>query len=162
MRSIPDRCTVYHNVLGPGISILKSYTGDCKMDLGLSTTGLDKKMFLLDKDKVGVQLLSCGLLFETPGTAAYQDSLSPKVGSNSYPLSWWCHPTILSSVAPFSSCPQSFPASESFPVIWLFTSSGQMIGASASALVLSMNIHDWSPLGWTGCISLQSKGFSRV
>ena len=83
-------------------------------------------------------------------------SLSPGVCSNSRPLSRWCHPTISSSVAPFSSCPQSSPASGSFPVSQLFTSSGQSIGASASALVLLMNIQDWLPLGLTGVISLLS------
>ena len=81
---------------------------------------------------------------------------------NSRPLSWWCYLTISSSVAPFSSFPQSFPASGSFPLIWLFTSSGQSIGVSASKSVPPMNTQDWSPLGWTGWISLQSKGLSRV
>ena len=73
-------------------------------------------------------------------------------------LSWWCHPTISSFVSPFSSCLQSFPASGSFPMSWLFTSGSQSIGVSASASVLPMNIQDWFPLGWTGWISLQSKG----
>ena len=82
--------------------------------------------------------------------------------SNSCPLSWWCHPTISSSVTPFSSCPQSFPASGSFPVSQLFTSGGQSIRASASASVLSMNIQGRFPLGLTGLISLQFKGLSRV
>ena len=81
---------------------------------------------------------------------------------NPCPLSWWCHPAISSSVVPFSSCLQSFPASESFPVIQFFTSGGQSIGVSASASVLPMNIQDWLPLGWTGWISLQSKGLSTV
>ena len=89
-------------------------------------------------------------------------SSTPRVCSNSYPLSWWCHPTISSSVIPFSSCPQSFPASGSFPMSQLFTSGGQSIGVSASTSVLPMNTRDWSPLGWTGWISLQSKGLSRV
>ena len=80
-------------------------------------------------------------------------SLSPRVCSNSCPLSRWCHPTISSSVAPFSSCPQSFPASGSFPVSQFFTSSGQSIGASASAAVLPMNIQGRFPLGLTGLIS---------
>ena len=80
--------------------------------------------------------------------------------SNSCPLSWWCHPTISSSVTSFSSCPQSFLASRSFPLSWLFPSSGQNIGASASASasVLPMNIQDWFPLELTGLISLLSKG----
>ena len=89
-------------------------------------------------------------------------SLTPKIWSNSCLLSRWCYPTISSSVAPFSSFPQSFPASGSFPLIWLFTSSGQSIGVSASASVLPMNIQDWFPLGWTGLISLQPEGLSRV
>ena len=82
-------------------------------------------------------------------------SPSPGVFSDSCPLSWWCHLTILSSVAPFSSCLLSFPSSGSFPMSWLFVWGGQSIGASVS--VLPMNIQDWFPLGWTGWISFQSK-----
>ena len=83
--------------------------------------------------------------------------------SNSCPLSRWCHPIISSSVIPFSSCLQStFPASGSFLMSLLFSSGGQRIGASASASILPMNIQDWFPLGWTGWISLQSKGLLRV
>ena len=89
-------------------------------------------------------------------------SLSPRVCSYSCPLSRWCHPTISPSVIPFSSALNLFPASGSFPVSQLFTSSGQSIGASASASVLPMNIQGWFPLGLTGLISLQSKGLSRV
>ena len=89
-------------------------------------------------------------------------SLSPGACSNPYPLSWGCHTTIASSVAPFSSCPLSFSASGSFPMSRLFTSGGQSNGTSASASVLPMNIQGWFPLGWTGLISLQSKGLSRV
>ena len=87
----------------------------------------------------------------------------PWASSNSCPLSRWCHhPTISSSVVPFSSCLQSFPASGSFPTSQFFPSGGQSIGVSASASVLPMNTHDWFPLGWTDLISLQSKGLSRV
>ena len=84
---------------------------------------------------------------------------SPTLGaySNSYPLSRWYHPTVSSPVSPFSSCIQSFPASRSFPMSWLFTSGGQNIEVSASASVLPMNIQAWSPLGWTGWISLHSR-----
>ena len=89
-------------------------------------------------------------------------SPSPGVHSNSCPLSQWWYPAISSSVVPFSSCPQSFPASESFPMSQLFAWGGQSIGVSASASVLPMNTQDWSPLGWIGWISLQSKGLSRV
>ena len=85
----------------------------------------------------------------------------PGVYSISGLLSQWCHPTISSSVVPFSSCLQSFPASASFPMSQ-FASSGRSIGVSASASILAMNIQDWFPLGWTGWISLQSKGLSRV
>ena len=89
-------------------------------------------------------------------------SQTPGVHSNSCPLSRWCHPAISSSVIPFSYCSQSLPASGSFPMSLLFTWGGQSIGDSASASVLPMNTQDWSPLGWTGWISLQSKGLSRV
>ena len=89
-------------------------------------------------------------------------SPTPRVYSNSSPLSWWCHPTVSSSVIPFSSHLQSFPASGSFPMSQFFTSHSQSIGVSASASVLPMNIQDWFPLGWTSWISLQSKELSRV
>ena len=89
-------------------------------------------------------------------------SPTPRVYSNSCPLSQSCHPTISSSVIPFSSCLQSFPESGSFPMSQLFASGGQSIGVSASASVLPMNIQDWFPLGWTGWISLQSKELSGV
>ena len=89
-------------------------------------------------------------------------SPAPRVYLNSYPLSRWCHPTILSSVIPFSSHLQSFPASGSFQKSQLFTSGGQSIGVSASTSVLPMNTQDWSPLGWTGCIFWQSKRLSTV
>ena len=89
-------------------------------------------------------------------------SPTPRVYPNSCPLSRWCHPAISSSVIPFSSCRQSFPASGYFPVSQFFTSGGPSIGASASASVLPMNIQDWFPLEWTGWISFQSKGLSRV
>ena len=89
-------------------------------------------------------------------------SPTPGVYSNSCPLSQWCHPTISSSVVPFSSHLQSFPASGTFPMSQLFASGGQSIGVSASTSVLPMNTQDWSLLGWTGWIYLQSKGLSRV
>ena len=89
-------------------------------------------------------------------------SPAPGVHSGSCPLSRWCHPAISSSVVPFSSCPQSLPASESFPMSQLFTWDGQRTGVSALASFLPKNTQDWSPLGWTAWISLQSKGLSRV
>ena len=89
-------------------------------------------------------------------------SPTPGVHPNSCASSRWCHPAISSSVIPFFSCPQSLPASGSFLMSQLITWGGQSIGVSALALVLPMNIRDWSPLGWTGWISLQSKGLSRV
>ena len=87
---------------------------------------------------------------------------TPRVHSNWHPSSWWCHPAIPSSVILFPSCPQSFPASESFPMSQLFAWGGQSIRVSASASVLPVNTQDWSPLEWTGWISLQSKGLSKV
>ena len=89
-------------------------------------------------------------------------SLTPGIYPNSCPLSSWCHSTISSSVIPFYSHLQSFPATGSFQMSQLFVSGGQRIGVSASTSLLSMNTQDWSPLGWTGWISLQSKGLSRV
>ena len=112
-----------------------------------------------------VQSLSSVRLVATPWTAACQASLSItncRSLPNPCPLSRWCYPTISSSVVPFCSCLQSFPASGSFPVSQFFTSCGQNIGISASASVLSMTIKDWFPLGWSGWISLQYKRLSRV
>ena len=111
--------------------------------------------------------LSCSVVSDsaTSWTAARQACLSitnSGACSDSCPSSWWCHPTIPSSVIPFYSCLQSFPASESFPISQFFASGGQSVGVSASVSVLPMNTQDWSPLGWTGWISLQSKGLSRV
>ena len=89
-------------------------------------------------------------------------SLSPRAFLNSCPLSWWCHPAILFSDAPFSSCPQSFPASESFPVSQLFASGSQSIGTLTSASIFPMNIQGWFPLGLTGLLSLMSKRLSSI
>ena len=101
----------------------------------------------------------------TPRTAARQSSPSYSISWSLLKfraLSGWCYLAISFSVAPFSFCPQSFPASGSFPVSWLSVSESQSVGASALASVLPMNIQDWFSLGWTGLISLQSKGLSRV
>ena len=111
-------------------------------------------MVLFSRSVVSDSLWPCG-----PQHASLPcPSPTPGACSDSCPLSQWCHPTISSSVIPFSSCLQSFPASASFPMSQFFPSGGQSIGAS----VLPMNIQDWFPLGWTGWISLQSKGVSRV
>ena len=112
-----------------------------------------------------VQLLSHVRFLQSRGLQLARvpcPSLSPGICSNPCPLSRWCHPTISSSVVPFSSCPQSFPASGSFPTSQLLTSGGQSIRASASASVLLVKSQSWFPLGLTGLISLQSKGLSRV
>ena len=112
-----------------------------------------------------VQLLRCVRLFATPWTTTLQVSCpSPTPGacSNYCPSSLSCHPTISSSVVPFSSCLQSFPASGSFQMSQLFASGGQSIGVLASASVLPMNIQDWFPSGLTGLISLQSKGLKSL
>ena len=111
-------------------------------------------------------LFSCSVVSDSLRPRGLQDARLPsplpisRTCSNSCLLSHWCHSTILSSVIPFSSCSQSFPASGSFPVSQLFTSGGQSIGASES--VLPMNIQDWFPLGLTGLILLLSKGFPRI
>ena len=89
-------------------------------------------------------------------------SPTPGIYPNTCPLSWWCHPTVSSAVIPFSSCPQSFPASGSFQMSQLFASGGHSIRVSALTSVLPKNTQDWSPLGWTSWISLQYKGLSRV
>ena len=112
-----------------------------------------------------IQLLSCVQLFVTPWIAACQASLSITNSRSLLKLmsiGRWCHPAISSSVVPFSSYPQSLPASESFPMSQFFAWGGQSTRVSASASVLPVNIQDWSPLGWIGWISLQSKGLSRV
>ena len=112
-----------------------------------------------------VQLFSHVRLFATPWIAERQASCplpTPGVHSDSYPLSWWCYPAISSSVIPFSSCPQSLPASGFFPISQLFAWGGQSTGVSALVSFLPKKTQDWSPLGWTGWISLQFKGLSRV
>ena len=111
---------------------------------------------------------SCSVVSDSSRPHELQDARppcplpTPGVHPHSCPLSWWCHPTIISSVLPFSSCPQSFLASVSFQMSQPFASGGQSIGVSASTSVLPMNTQELSPLGWTGWISLQSKGFSSV
>ena len=113
-------------------------------------------------------LFSCSVMFNSLWPHGLQHarlpcpSLSPGACSNSCPLSQWCHPNISSSVVPFSSCLQSFPASGSFPMSWPFASGGQSIEASALVSVLPMYIQGWFSLGLPGLISLQSKGLSRV
>ena len=114
---------------------------------------------------VVVWSLSCVRLFATPWmqhTRLPCPSRSPEVCSHSCPLSRWCHPAISPFVVPFSSCPQSFPASGSFPMIWLFTLGSQSIGVSTSVSVLTMNIQCWFPLGLTGLISLLDSLISLV
>ena len=142
---------------------------------------------LCDGGDLGAQIMSCSLIMfhfllyrllllqfsrsvmfdslqphEPQNTRPPCPSPNPGVYSDSCPLSQWCHPTISSSVVPFSSLPQSFPASGSFQMSQLFTSGAPSIGVSASTSVLPMNTQDWCPLEWTGWISLQSKGLSKV
>ena len=111
---------------------------------------------------------SCSVVSDSLHPHALQHTSLPcpsptlRACSNSCPSSWQCHPAISSSVVPLSSCPQSLPASGSFPMSQLFASGSQSIGVSASASILPMNTQGWSPLGWTGWISLQSRGLSRV
>ena len=117
--------------------------------------------------KVNSVQFSCSVVWDTLQPHGLQHvrppcpSPTPRAYSNSCPLSQWCHPTISSSVIPFSSHFQSLPASGSFQMSWFFISGGQSVGVSASASVLPMNTQDWSPLGWTCWISLQSKGLIK-
>ena len=104
----------------------------------------------------------CSVMSDSLRPHELQHARPPRVYSNPCPSSWWCHPAISSSAVPFSSCPQSLPASGSFPMSQLFAWGGQSIGVPASASVLPMNTQDWFPSGWTGWISSQSKGLSRV
>ena len=127
-------------------------------DVGLQSIALAYQRSLIRY--LGSVAKSCPILCDpmnggTPGFPVLH--YLPWICSNSCPLSRWCDPTISSSVTHFSSCPQSFPASRSFPMSWLFASGGQSTGASASVSVLPINIQDWCPLGWTGLISLQSR-----
>ena len=116
-----------------------------------------------DSVQFSLSVLSNSLWSHVPQNARPPcPSPTPGVHPNLCPLSRWCHPTISSSVIPFSSCPQSFPASRSSQMCWIFASGGQNIGISASTSVLPMNTQDWFPLGWTGWTSLQSKELSRV
>ena len=127
-----------------------------------------KILYLLTVLKIQSVQFSCSVVSDSSQPHELQHTRppcpSPTLGvyPSPCPLSQWCHPTISSFVISFSSCPQSFPASGSFQISQLFASDGQSFGVSASASVLTINIQDWSPLGWTGCISLQSKGLSRV
>ena len=129
---------------------------------------MDKKMWSIHKMEYSAQFSSvsqsCPTLRPQEPQHARPPCPSPTPGihPNPCPLSQWCLPTTSSSVIPFSSCPQSFPVSGSFQMSQLFASGGQRIGVSASTSVLPVNTQDWSPLGWTGWISLQSRGLSRV
>ena len=118
---------------------------------------------LISSDQISCSVMSDSLRpHESQHARPTCPSPTPGVHSDSCPSSQWCHPAISSSVVPFFSCPQSLPASGSFPMSQLFAWGGQSIGVSASASVLPMNTQDWSPLEWTGWISLQSKGLARV
>ena len=138
-------------------------TGKCQFSFQLLRRAMPKNVLTAISVQFSCSVVSDSLQpHETQHARPPCPSPIPGVYPNSCPLSQWCHPTISSSVITFSSCPQSFPASESFQISQLFTSGSQSIGVSASASVLPKNTQDWSPLGWTGWISLQSKGLSRV
>ena len=124
---------------------------------------LTGEILIISDMQMSVQLLSCDSLLHKPWHARPPCPLpTPRVHPNPCPWSQWCHPTISSSVIPFSACPQSFPEWGSFQMSQLFALGGQSTEVSASTSVLPMNTQDWSPLGWTGWISVQSKGLSRV
>ena len=133
----------------------------CKWTVRRCCLWIRKQAF--SSDQFSCSVVSDSLWSHGPQNArALCPSPTPRVYWNSSSLSKWCHPTILSSIIPFSSCLQSFPATESFQMSQLFVSGGQNIGVSALVSVLPMNTQDWSPLGWTGWIFLQSNGLSRV
>ena len=137
----------------------------CKI---LNIKFMNNYMLLSQRSNTVSVQFSCSVVFDSLWTHESQHarppcpSQTPGVYSNSCPLSQWCHPAISSSVIPFSSCPQSLPASGSFPMSQLFEWHGPSIGVSASASVFPMNTQDLSPSGWTGWISLEFKGLSRV
>ena len=126
------------------------------------------RISLIDKNCISSVQFSCSVVSDSLWPHELQQarppcpSPAPGVHSNSHPSNQWCHPAVSSSVIPFSFCPQSLPASESFLTSQLFTWGGQGIGISTSASVLQKNTQDWSPSEWTGWISMQSKGLSRV
>ena len=136
-----------------------------QIPITISSVSRDQGLQIRNHNSAIVQSLGHVWLFSTPWTAARQASFpsaSPGACSNSCPLSQWCHPTISSSVIPFSSCLQSSQHQGSFQMNQFFASGGQSIGVSASTSVLPMNIQDWFPIRLTGLIYLQSKGLSRV
>ena len=149
-----------------GILITLTLKGCCRNQLDKYSTCVSmfcKVLYLQSVSHFSHSVVSDSLWPHEPQHARPPcPSPTPRVHLNPCPLSQWCHPTIPSSVVPFSSCSQSFPASGSFPMSQLFALGGQNIGVSASTSVLPMNTQDWSPLGWTGWISLQSKGLSRI
>ena len=152
----------YHLILAFTLQIpLARFSSFCHFNRSKASCGSDR--FLLSSVQFSCSVVSNSLQPHDLQHAR-PPCPSPTAGvyPNSCPLSRWCHTTISSSVVPFSSCPQSFPASGSFQMSQLFASGGQSIGVSASSSVLPMTTQDWSPLGWTGWISLQSKGLSRV
>ena len=147
-------CNVFHSLY---CWVFLLYSKKKNLCLNLVFKHRESGSSLVLFDLSSIQSLSRVRLFATPWITAP----TPGVHPNPCPLSQWCHPTISSSVVPFS-CPQSFPASGSFQMSQLFAWGGQSIGVTASASVLPKNTQDWSPLGRTGWISLQSKGLSRV
>ena len=170
--SIPARDSLYWVLLVVLLILLTPRQQNSDLDRCVHlwgwTEGLSYIPLCLDtKSNHSVQF-SCSVMSESLQPHGLQHarppcpSPTPRVYSNSCPLSWWCHPTVSSFVIPFSSCLQSFPASESLQMSQFFASGGQSVGVSASISVLPMNIQDWFPLGWTGWISLKSKGLSRV
>ena len=152
--------SICHEVMGPDAMILVFWRLRFKPTFSLTS-------FTFINSHYSVQF-SCSVMSDSLWPRESQHarplcpSRTPGVHPNSCPSSWWCHPAISSSVVPFSSCPQSLPASGSFPMSQLFASGRRSIGVSVSTSVLPVNIQDWFPLGWTGWTSLQSKGLSRV
>ena len=164
-----DHCWAFQICWHIALNILYSYPMHLLIRILIPVNSYSNVLSLISYHLFSsVSQFSCSVLFNSLQPHGLQHarppcpSPTPRVYSNSCPLSQWCHPTVSSSIVPFSSCLQSFPASGSFPMSQFFASGGQSIGVSASTSVLPMNIQDWFPLGLTDWISLQSKGLSRV
>ena len=156
-KSIPVYSTIFHCIDGEVVFL---FSNSIRYFQSLSLLGKTPCFINWHLPGSTAVQFSCSVMFDSLWPHGLQHtrppcpSLTPRIYSNSCPLNWWCHPTISSSVVPFSSCPQSLPASGSFQMSQFFASDSQSIGVSATISVLPMNIQDWFPLGWTGWISL--------
>ena len=158
-----SRISTFTPIQAYSISSIRMYISICGRPASFETENKCCRQSQFSSVQFSFSVVSNSLcLYELYHARPHCPSPAPRVYPNSCPLSRWCHPTISSSIIPLSSCPQSFPLSGCFQMSQLFASGGQNTGVLTSTLVLPMNTQDWSPVGWTGWISLQSKGRSRV